>query len=135
MKKPKLIRDLGMMAVFPLSQLVLLILCITKAQNGSMSGLRFFLLLAGCVLADLGIYLSFRAIRRSARETARVEAMERRVEMQRDYYENLAKKYEQLRHIRHDCANHCYTLRMLVQSGQCDKARDYAKALEEEILH
>ena len=134
MRYRKLIRDMGVMAVFPLSQLVLLILCITKAQNGSVSGLRFFLLLAGCALADVGILLSFRAIRRSAREAARVEAMERRVEMQRDYYESIAKKYEQLRHIRHDCANHCYTLRMLVQSGQCNKARDYAKVLEEEIL-
>lgn len=134
MKNSELIRDVGMLALFPLSQVILILLYITKVQNGTNLGVSLFLLILGCVLADVGLYLAFRAVRRNARETARVEAMERRVELQREYY-SIAKKYELLRHLRHDCANHCYTLRMLVQSGQCDKARDYARVLEEEILH
>ena len=135
MKPLPFVRTAYRMLIFPLSQLCLLLLYVLyPRQHSAVSWPLFFLLSVGCVLADAGLWFAFRSIRKSAREAARVEELEQRIAVQKDYYEKTARQYEQLRHLRHDCANHCYTLRILMQSGQQEKALRYAESLKEDIL-
>lgn len=121
--------------VFPLSQIILLGLYLShRPKDVPFPYLVFILLILGCILADIGLMFAFKTMKKSIQEKIQVEALEQRVASQREYYKTVAKQYEQLRLLRHDCVNHSQTLKILIETGRNDQAVQYAKTLSEEII-
>ena len=117
---------------FPISQFVLL--------NGALAPLiesispRASLLVAGfvvvCVIAD---YIWFRQIRKmtdNVRLQTENDLLGKRIEAQREYYKTLSANYADMAVMRHDIANHIYSIRALLQDGKPEEAMQYAAELE-----
>ena len=117
---------------FPISQFVLL--------NGALSplidsiSLRASILVAGfvvvCIIAD---YIWFRQIRKmtdNVRLQMENDLLGKRIEAQREYYKTLSANYADMAVMRHDIANHIYSIRALLQDGKPEEAMQYATELE-----
>lgn len=119
--------------LFPASQLVLLWFGLFRhtgnEQTGTGMGIIAVLL---CVFSDIALYLALRVIQRNAEDAVRAETERQRVSMHEEYYEKTAAYYERLRTLRHDAANHIYTLRILLREGRFEEAASYAHALKKE---
>lgn len=119
-------------SVFPISQFVLL--------NGALSPLiesispRASIFVAGfvvlCVIAD---YIWFRQLRKmtdNVRLQTENDLLGKRIEAQREYYKTLSANYANMAVMRHDIANHIYSIRALLQDGKPEEAMQYAAELE-----
>lgn len=117
---------------FPISQFVLL--------NGALSPLiesispRASIFVAGfvvlCVIAD---YIWFRQLRKmtdNVRLQTENDLLGKRIEAQREYYKTLSANYANMAVMRHDIANHIYSIRALLQDGKLEEAMQYAAELE-----
>ena len=117
---------------FPISQFVLL--------NGALSPLienispRASIFVAGfvvlCVIAD---YIWFRQLRKmtdNVRLQTENDLLGKRIEAQREDYKTLSANYANMAVMRHDIANHIYSIRALLQDGKPEEAMQYAAELE-----
>lgn len=66
-----------------------------------------------------------------ARLKAENDLLETQLDVQREYYELLSANYTDMSTMRHDIANHIYTIRVLLQDGKSDEAIRYAADLEQ----
>lgn len=131
-KNPDRIRK-WWLALFPAGQFVLLWFGLFRSAGneriGMGTGIAAVLL---CIVSDIALYLAIRLIQRNAGEAVRAETERQRVGMQQEYYEKTAAYYERLRMLRHDSANHIYTLNILLKEGRYGEAASYAHALRKE---
>ena len=118
---------------FPVSQFVLLTgYVFSIAENIST---RTSLLVLGCtVVCFAADFIWFREIRRlsdNARLKAENDLLGRQIEAQREYYKTLTANYADMAALRHDIANHMFTVRALLLDGKSDEAMQYAARLEQ----
>ncbi len=121
--------------VFPLSQGILFYMCFFRQQTAMTPGraISGAVLAMLCLLADGALWVAVRSLAGSAELKARLEAEERHLALQEEYYEQLIRRYEQVRRLRHDQANHVYTLKILLEEGRYEDAAAYARELNGEV--
>jgi len=119
--------------LFPLSQYVLFLAWFFPPGNAFVFENKGFLFpaVAFCLAADVVMALMVRRVGRNAELRARNRLLEQQIDSQRDYYDKLASYYEDLRRMRHDIANHMYTIKILLEDGQTADAEKYAEELRQ----
>ncbi len=118
---------------FPVSQFALLSgYVFSTAENiSTRTSLLVLACTAVCFAAD---FIWFREIRRlsdNARLKAENDLLGRQIEAQREYYKTLTANYADMAALRHDIANHMFTIRALLLDGKSDEAMQYAEQLEQ----
>lgn len=89
----------------------------------SISRLPVFIVFALIITAVL-LILSVRSVRQS--NLAEIKETEQR------YYDEINRRYQESRKIRHDIQNHLLALNMLIESGNIDSARKYINEVSEQ---
>lgn len=89
----------------------------------SVSRLPVFIVFAIIVTAVL-LFLSVRSVRQST--LAQIK------EAEQSYYDEINRRYQESRKIRHDIQNHLLALNMLIESGNIDSARKYINEISEQ---
>ena len=84
-----------------------------------------------CFVADVVWFREMSRIADVARMKAENDLLEKQAEVQREYYELLSSNYTDMSAMRHDIANHIYTIRVLLQDGKSEEAIRYAAELEQ----
>lgn len=119
--------------LFPVSQYYLLTGWFTTenaVSNISGSGHLAAAILI-CIAADVALAVTVFAVARNAELRTRNEMLEKQVDTQQGYYQNLATTYEDMRLLRHDIGNHMYTVKILLEEGRTAEAREYAEEIQE----
>ena len=118
---------------FPVSQFALLTgYVFSIAEN--ISTRTSLLVLACTVVCFAADFIWFREIRRlsdNARLKAENDLLGEQIEAQREYYKTLTANYADMAALRHDIANHMFTIRALLLDGKSDEAMQYAARLEQ----
>lgn len=89
----------------------------------SVSRLPVFIVFAIIVTAVL-LFLSVRSVRQNT--LAQIK------EAEQSYYDEINRRYQESRKIRHDIQNHLLALNMLIESGNIDSARKYINEISEQ---
>lgn len=85
-----------------------------------------------CVLSDvLLLWILVRSARATRTEMENI-ILTRQLEAQQKYYSSLNAQYETIRRIRHDIANHIYTVEALLSDRKLKEAEKYTRELSEE---
>ena len=117
---------------FPISQFVLLTGAVfSVAENISLRTSIFvatFSLI--CFAADLVWFREIRQMSDNARLKAENDLLGKQIEAQQEYYKTLSANYADMATMRHDIANHIFTIRALLLDGKSGKAMQYAAKLE-----
>ena len=117
------LRDLLIFLLFPASQILLLH---TRFFSEELeTGASFWLLLLLCAAADAALAVAVRSVRKSAELRAEKESLDRQIKSQEEYSRSLAEHYEHMRALRHDLANHVYTVKILAGEGRTEEAAAY----------
>jgi len=85
-----------------------------------------------CVMSDALLFWMLIRSARATRTEAENAVLTRQVEDQKKYYSSLSTQYETIRHMRHDIANHIYTVKALLSDRKIEEAEEYAGKLSEE---
>lgn len=120
-------REWTLYLLFPVSQCLLLygwmMLC-----RLDFSANRMWILLAGlvtCVAADAALFTAVRGMAQRVELQAENDLLAQQIDHQKEHYAAITAQYENIRRIRHDIANHLYTMDLLLKEGQYAKAQDY----------
>ncbi len=118
---------------FPVSQFVLLTeVYFSLSSHPTTSNIILLtILFLSCFVADVVWFCEIRRISDNARLKAENDLLGRQIDAQREYYKLLTANYADLSMMRHDIANHIYTIRALLQDGKSDEAMQYAAKLEQ----
>ena len=118
---------------FPISQLALFapVYFSLGKQPSAQSILLVIVLSLVCLTADIVWFREIRRISDNARLKAENDLLGKQIDAQREYYKLLTANYADLSMMRHDIANHIYTIRALLQDGKSDEAMQYAAKLEQ----
>ena len=118
---------------FPISQYALLTgYFFSIADN--ISTLTSFLIIICALVCFVADFIWFREIRRlsdNVRLKAENDLLGKQIEAQREYYKTLTANYADMATLRHDIANHIFTIRVLLLDGKSDEAMQYATQLEQ----
>lgn len=120
-----------LLLLFPISQYVLLSGWFSPenvSANFRNSGYLALCILL-CVAADLALVVLLRHTARMAELRTRTELLEEQIDSQQGYYQDLTQTYEDLRRMRHDIANHLFTVKILLEQGRAEEAGAYAEEL------
>lgn len=125
-------------ALFPLSQYALL--CgwfATSAHEAFSYGKVLYMLTVEliCIGADVLLYYSMVSISRRSRLAAENELLIKQIDAQKAHYAALTDQFEDIRRMRHDIANHIYTINLLLREGRSDEAAAYAAELDKETTY
>lgn len=120
-------REWALYLLFPVSQCLLLygwmMLC-----RLDFSANRMWILLAGlvtCVAADAALFTAVRGMAQRVELQAENDLLAQQIDRQKEHYAAITAQYENIRRIRHDIANHLYTMDLLLKEGQYAQAQDY----------
>lgn len=125
-------RDSFLFLLFPLNQFVLL----TGWYLNFVEDLAprqlivLFVVLLFCAASDITLFRMVRRISENARLSAEKELMTQQIAAKKEYYEGLADSYRDLSRMRHDIANHVYTVRVLLEDGKKAEALRYAEEIQ-----
>ncbi len=137
--------DVALLCFFLISQIIIT-MCweadtITRTASHTASDFSWEILVA-LILFILQDCLLVVLLRHSSRSTMlQVEnaTLTQYLSSQKEYYSRLAAQYEIVRIMRHDIANHLFTVKALVDSGRLDKAQEYTQEIsdifEKQRLH
>ncbi len=126
-------REWLLILLFPISQYYLLsgwFTTDTAVENFARSGHLAAAILV-CIAADVGMTVTMFAVARNTELSTRNKMLKKQLDSQQSYYQELADYYENLRLLRHDIGNHMYTVRILLEEGRTDEAREYAAEIQE----
>ena len=84
-----------------------------------------------CIVGNSALFITIRAMQSRSDLKAENRSLETMVKTQEEYYSALTEQYEDIRKMRHDIANHMYTINILLEDGKADEAAEYAKELSE----
>lgn len=121
-------------SLFPISQYVLLCGWFSELalEDFSLSKLIFMVIAELiCMVSDAVLYMSMVSIARRSRLAAENELLRKQIDAQKAHYAALTDQYEDTRRMRHDIANHMYTINLLLKDGRTEEAAAYAKELNE----
>lgn len=120
-------REWALYLLFPISQCLLLygwmLLC-----RLDFSANRMWILLAGlitCVAADAALFTAVRGMAQRVELQAENDLLAQQIDRQKEHYAAITAQYENIRRIRHDIANHLYTMDLLLKEGRYAQAQDY----------
>lgn len=82
-----------------------------------------------CMISDIGMYYSMRGITQRAELKAANAQLAKQINAEKEHYAALTEQYETIRRMRHDIANHLYTIQALLDNGETEQAAEYAKEL------
>lgn len=82
-----------------------------------------------CIISDVGLYYSMRGITQRAELKASNALLSKQIDAEKDHYAALTEQYETIRRMRHDIANHLYTIQALLDSGDAQQAAEYAREI------
>ena len=119
-------------SLFPISQYVLLCGWFSELalEDFSLSKLIFMVIAELiCMVSDAVLYMSMVSIARRSRLAAENELLKKQIDAQKAHYAALTDQYEDIRRMRHDIANHMYTINLLLKDGRTEEAAAYAKGL------
>ena len=119
--------------IFPISQ-IFLIFGWYRSFGETLTPLNLVILTlyaVVCFVADVVWFREMSRIADVARMKAENDLLEKQAEVQREYYELLSSNYTDMSAMRHDIANHIYTIRVLLQDGKSEEAIRYAAELEQ----
>lgn len=121
-------------AVFPISQLTILL----GTFRGYLADETYWRpsnvvpSLLVCVIADIGLYFALRMLSDRTELRVRNELLEDQLSDQQTYYRELSSSFEEIRRMRHDIANHLYTMKALISEGNTKEAEEYASEVMKE---
>lgn len=85
-----------------------------------------------CLLGNIAAFTAVAMTQKRNELKSENDSLEKMVKAQEDYYSALTEQYESIRKMRHDIANHMYTINILLEDGKADEAAEYAKELSAE---
>ena len=97
------------------------------AQTGALLVVIFI-----CLLGNSAVFYAVALTQKRNELKTENASLETLVKAQEDYYSALTRQYESIRKMRHDIANHMYTINILLEDGKADEAAEYAKELSAE---
>lgn len=118
---------------FPISQFILLTSYVFSIAE-EVSLRTSLLVLTGaliCLAADIIWFREIRRLTDNARLKAENALLGQQIAAQREYYKALSANYVNMATLRHDIANHLFTIRALLTDGKTDEAMRYAAQLEQ----
>jgi len=86
-----------------------------------------------CIAVDIGLFAVMLQIGKNAMYKARSEMLEEQIQTQKAYYSSLTEQYSAIRKIRHDIANHMYTIQCLQKERRYDEANVYAEEVRNTV--
>ena len=118
-------------AFFPISQILLLNIGVPSGFKQDDRFMQIWLVVAALVGVgvDIGLYFTIRGMSQRAELKAQTAMLSQQVEAQKKHYAALTKQYEQMRHARHDIANHMHTIQILLNDGDAESAQTSASEL------
>lgn len=121
-------------AVFPISQFIILIGTFRGylVDETSWRPSNVIPVLLVCVIADIALYFAVRMLSDRTELRVRNELLEDQLSDQQSYYRELSSSFEEIRRMRHDIANHLYTMKALISEGKTEEAKDYASEVVKE---
>lgn len=121
-------------AVFPISQLTNLMGTFRGylADESSWRPENVIPSLLVCVIADIALYFAIRMLSDRTELRVRNELLEDQLSDQQSYYRELSSSFEEIRRMRHDIANHLYTMKALISEGKTEEAEEYASEVVKE---
>jgi len=119
--------------LFPFSQFVLLYGWLAAAREAMTFSRVGFLLaaMAVCFIADAALFYTIRSLAQKGRLRRENELFSQQLMMQKGHYSAIIAQYETIRRVRHDIANHLYTMESLLSQGNYEVARDYAAQVKD----
>lgn len=119
--------------LFPLSQFVLLYGWIAAAREAlTFSRIGFLLAAMGvCVIADFALFFTIRSLAQKGRLRSENELFSRQLSIQKGHYSAIVAQYESIRRVRHDIADHLYTIESLLSQGNYAYAQRYAAQVKD----
>ena len=119
---PVLLKEINILSCFSFERFFIRYLNL-NIFGMSVSRLPVFIVFALIITAVL-LILSVRSVRQS--NLAEIKETEQR------YYDEINRRYQESRKIRHDIQNHLLALNMLIESGNIDSARKYINEVSEQ---
>lgn len=112
---------------FPVSQYILLYGWILVCRADFTLPRVLFMLagMAACLAADAALFLTVRGMAQRGELKARNDLLAEQIDHQKEHYAAITAQYQNIRHIRHDIANHLYTMQVLLENGEYDEAAAY----------
>lgn len=127
-------KDMFLFLLFPTNQYILLTgWYLNYVEDLSPSQLiTLFVVLLFCIASDIILFRMVLRISDNARLKAEKELMARQITAKNEYYQVLADNYRDMSRMRHDIANHVYTVRVLLEDGKRAEALRYAEEIQRE---
>ena len=123
--------DWGMLALFPISQYALMYGWLYSFRLYKVDRPLFFpIIMAACILADIGFFKTVASISQRAVLAAENNMLAVQLESQKKHYASLTAQYESIRRMRHDLANHINAVKILFDSGRSEDAQEYLRELD-----
>ena len=118
---------------FPISQFALISELLYRLEKNLSPSVFTIMAVISCIcfLADVVWFREIRRITDNARLKAENDLLGKQIDAQREYYTLLTANYADMSAMRHDIANHIYTIRVLLQDGKSQEAMEYATELEQ----
>ena len=126
-------REAVIFSVLLMIELIILAL-ISKIACENLSTKLFVLLLAitlAFTIADFAVFFSVVSTARRQAESARADMLEQMVQAQGEYYAALTEQQESIRAMRHDIANHIFTMKLLLEEHKDAAVSEYLDDLQE----
>lgn len=118
-------RELILFAIFPIAQVVMSMWILDPPDADSAYIARIGTILF-CIASDVSLYLAVRGMSQRAELKLSNEMLSEQIESEKTHYAALVDQYETARSLRHDIANHMYTIQALLSSGDTEQAAKYA---------
>ena len=124
-------REWLLFVLFPTSQVAMFTVWVqAAAQPANMTRtvlLLVFILVS--IASDIALYYAIRGMSQRAELKAKTDLLTEQIEFQNEHYAALTEQFESIRRMRHDIANHMYTVQILLDNGQMRQAQDYVAEL------
>lgn len=117
-------QELLLLAVSPLMQVAISLFMITPSYTQT-TGWRIASIVF-CLINDVMLFLVIRGLAQRTELRVTNELLNEQVENEKQHYEALVDQFETARTLRHDIANHMYTIQVLLSSGDTERAAQYA---------
>lgn len=114
-------RELILFAIFPIAQVVMSMWILDPPDADSAYIARIGTILF-CIASDVSLYLAVRGMSQRAELKLSNEMLSEQIENEKTHYAALVDQYETARSLRHDIANHMYTIQALLSSGDTEQA-------------
>ena len=127
-------RDLFLFLLFPVNQYILLTGWYLNFVD-DLSPRQLIVTLIVLVFSIVTDIILFRMVLRisdNAKLKAEKELLTQQIAVKNQYYQALAENYRDMSRMRHDIANHVYTVRVLLEDGKRDEALRYTADLQQD---